>query len=156
MKIYEKCVCGHLTARHTFFEDHDECSECDSEKPCIQYRPAEDSLVCTADEQQCDAECQARPDRKCATVEDVKCNNCGTGVKIAAMAVVIARERIAQLERERDEAQNDRQREHDLRVTAFGSLEGAMDRIRELEYSLAEALALLQRVSAPLDPPKEE
>jgi hypothetical protein len=62
-----KCVCGHLMARHSFFEDHDECSECDGEEPCIQYRPAKNPPACPVDEQQCDAECQARPDRACAT-----------------------------------------------------------------------------------------
>lgn len=43
-----------------------------------------------------------------------------------------------QCQRERDEAQNDHQREHDLRVTATGSLESAMARVRELEAELSD------------------
>jgi hypothetical protein len=52
-------------------------------------------------------------------------------------------------ERERDEARNDRQREHDLRVTVAGSLENAMARIRELEAALVEAMQTIQIFHGP-------
>lgn len=59
MSDKEKCVCGHWKATHIGCE-YLNC-------PCLVYRPAKETPpVCTVDEQQCDAECQTRPDRKCA------------------------------------------------------------------------------------------
>jgi hypothetical protein len=63
MSEARKCVCGHDEDEHGKFMGGcagvrvDRSAICG----CPQFRPA-----CPVDEQQCDAECQARPDRACA------------------------------------------------------------------------------------------
>jgi hypothetical protein len=61
MKIDEECTCGHISGVH-IDSGRGHCTGNVWSCQCLEFCP-----VCTVDEQQCDAECQARPDRACAT-----------------------------------------------------------------------------------------
>jgi len=68
MKPDEKCVCGHDWADHDW-ADPCGCLMSRRNVPCTckgMLPVTEAPSVCTVDEQQCDAECQTRPDRVCA------------------------------------------------------------------------------------------